>query len=216
MRDASRVEQAAELRQQRGRSALAARRQRIGRQSNGGWRTHVGQIEVQPVGVAQQSAAVKRRPRPSASAAPAAADGIPYPTSLRNDEGYQCVVCRVAEAYSHRIDAAFPPLLGRNSCFLNEYWPSNRFTPHVDPAKADAFRSAASAYLPGLAGAALVPDYAGIRPKLAAPGEAFRDFVIEETSARGVAGFVSCIGMESPGLTAALAIAERVAAWISP
>jgi L-2-hydroxyglutarate oxidase LhgO len=86
----------------------------------------------------------------------------------------------------------------------------------VDPAKAEAFRAAASAYLPGLAGAALVPDYAGIRPKLAAPGEAFRDFVIEESSARGVAGFVSCIGMESPGLTAALAIAERVAAWVSP
>jgi L-2-hydroxyglutarate oxidase LhgO len=86
----------------------------------------------------------------------------------------------------------------------------------VDPAKADSFRAAASAYLPGLAGATLVPDYAGIRPKLAAPGEAFRDFVIEETSARGVPGFVSCIGMESPGLTAALAIATRVAAWISP
>ncbi len=86
----------------------------------------------------------------------------------------------------------------------------------VDPAKAEAFRAAASAYLPGLAGAALVPDYAGIRPKLAAPGEAFRDFVIEETSARGVPGFVACVGMESPGLTAALAIAERVAAWISP
>jgi D-amino-acid oxidase len=86
----------------------------------------------------------------------------------------------------------------------------------VDAAKAADFRTAAAAYLPGLAAAVLVPDYAGIRPKLAGPGEAFRDFVIEETSARGVAGFVSCIGMESPGLTAALAIADRVAAWISP
>lgn len=85
----------------------------------------------------------------------------------------------------------------------------------VDPAKADGFRSAAARYLPGLAEAELVPDYAGLRPKLAAPGEGFRDFVIEETSARGVPGFVACIGIESPGLTASLAIARRVAELVS-
>jgi L-2-hydroxyglutarate oxidase LhgO len=83
----------------------------------------------------------------------------------------------------------------------------------VDPGKASAFRQAVSRYLPGLAAAELVPDQAGIRPKLAGPGEAFRDFVVEETSAEGAPGFVACIGIESPGLTAALAIADRVAAW---
>jgi L-2-hydroxyglutarate oxidase LhgO len=85
----------------------------------------------------------------------------------------------------------------------------------VDPAKADAFRSAAARYLPRLAESELAPDYAGLRPKLAAPGEGFRDFVIEETSARGVPGFVACIGIESPGLTAALAIARHVATLVS-
>lgn len=85
----------------------------------------------------------------------------------------------------------------------------------VDPAKAEVFRSAAARYLPRLAESELVPDYAGLRPKLAAPGEGFRDFVIEETSARGVPGFVACLGIESPGLTAALAIARRVAELVS-
>jgi L-2-hydroxyglutarate oxidase LhgO len=56
----------------------------------------------------------------------------------------------------------------------------------------------------------LTPDQAGVRPKLAGPGEPFRDFVVAEESAAGMAGLVSCIGIESPGLTAAPAIADRV------
>ena len=84
----------------------------------------------------------------------------------------------------------------------------------VDPDKAETFRAAASRYLPALAKARLVPDYAGVRPKLAGPGEAFRDFVIEEASAHGAPGFVACVGIESPGLTAALAIAECVTRWV--
>jgi len=84
----------------------------------------------------------------------------------------------------------------------------------VDPNKAELFREAASSYLPALANAELLPDYAGIRPKLAAKGEPFRDFVIEETSARGKPGFIACVGIESPGLTASLAIAERIERWI--
>lgn len=85
----------------------------------------------------------------------------------------------------------------------------------VDPSKASRFAEAASRYLPELESTMLVPDYAGIRPKRAGPGEGFRDFVIEEASAHGAPGFVACIGIESPGLTAALAIAERVAEWHS-
>jgi len=84
----------------------------------------------------------------------------------------------------------------------------------VDPAKGPAFAAAISRYLPSAARASLVPDYAGIRPKLAGPGESFRDFVVEEGSAWGAPGFVGCLGIESPGLTSALAIAERVAARV--
>ncbi len=83
----------------------------------------------------------------------------------------------------------------------------------VDPVKAIHFSEAARCYLPTLSESSLIPDYAGIRPKLAGPGEGFRDFVIEEASAHGAPGFVACIGIESPGLTASLAIAARVAQW---
>lgn len=57
----------------------------------------------------------------------------------------------------------------------------------------------------------LMPDDTGIRPKLQGPGDGFRDFYINEESERGLPGFVNLIGMESPGLTASLAIARYVA-----
>lgn len=56
----------------------------------------------------------------------------------------------------------------------------------------------------------LTPDDTGIRPKLQAPGEGFRDFYIHEESQHGLPNFVNLIGIESPGLTASLAIAEYV------
>ena len=84
----------------------------------------------------------------------------------------------------------------------------------VDPSKAEDFAKAVMRYLPSIRASDLDPDYAGIRPKLAGPGEAFRDFVVEEATAHGAPGFVATIGIESPGLTAALAIADRVAAAI--
>ena len=84
----------------------------------------------------------------------------------------------------------------------------------VDPGKAARFAEAAGRYLPGLRAEWLAPDYAGVRPKLAGPGVAFRDFVIAEESARGLPGLVNLIGIESPGLTAAPAIADRVTALL--
>lgn len=81
----------------------------------------------------------------------------------------------------------------------------------LDPAKAELFAAAAGRYLPGLRAEWLSPDSAGVRPKLAGPGQAFRDFVVAEESARGLPGLVNLVGIESPGLTAAPAIAERVA-----
>ncbi len=80
----------------------------------------------------------------------------------------------------------------------------------VDPGKAGAFAEAVRRYLPALETAWLTPDMAGVRPKLAGPGEAFRDFVVAEETSSGCPGLVNCIGIESPGLTAALAIGERV------
>jgi L-2-hydroxyglutarate oxidase LhgO len=85
----------------------------------------------------------------------------------------------------------------------------------VDAAKACVFAEAIRRYLPGIIESDLIPDYAGIRPKLSGPHEGFRDFVIEETSAHGASSFIALIGIESPGLTAALAIAESVAGMVS-
>jgi L-2-hydroxyglutarate oxidase LhgO len=81
----------------------------------------------------------------------------------------------------------------------------------VDPQKAEPFAEAVARYLPEIRAEHLTPDFAGVRPKLQRPDETFRDFVIEEGSAHGAPGLVNLIGIESPGLTAAGAIAERVA-----
>jgi L-2-hydroxyglutarate oxidase LhgO len=84
--------------------------------------------------------------------------------------------------------------------------------PHyrVDPAKATAFGSAIRRYLPAMRDEWLSPDFAGVRPKLSGPDEPLRDFVVAEESAAGLPGFVNLLGIESPGLTAAGAIADRV------
>lgn len=74
------------------------------------------------------------------------------------------------------------------------------------------FVAAIRRYYPALDEVRLHPSYTGIRPKLGPAGSPAQDFVIEGPSASGVPGFVNLLGIESPGLTAALAIAERVAA----
>jgi L-2-hydroxyglutarate oxidase LhgO len=81
----------------------------------------------------------------------------------------------------------------------------------VDEGKRDAFHESIVTYLPFLAKESLQPDMCGIRPKLQGPGEEIRDFVIAEESRLGIPGWVNLIGIESPGLTACMAIARRVA-----
>jgi L-2-hydroxyglutarate oxidase LhgO len=80
----------------------------------------------------------------------------------------------------------------------------------VDIEKLPLFARAIKRYLPSLDAECLAPDFAGVRPKLSGPGEDFRDFVIREESQAGFPGFVNLIGIESPGLTAAPAIADHV------
>ena len=84
----------------------------------------------------------------------------------------------------------------------------------VDPRRATAFEAAVRSFWPQLPDGAMLPAYSGIRPKLAGPGEAAADFRIDTPAQHGVAGIVQLFGIESPGLTAALAIAERVAAIV--
>ncbi len=84
----------------------------------------------------------------------------------------------------------------------------------VDPHRADSFYAEIRQYWPACPNGVLQPAYAGIRPKLSGPGEAARDFVIDGPDAHGVAGLVNLFGIESPGLTACLAIGDEVAAQI--
>jgi L-2-hydroxyglutarate oxidase LhgO len=81
----------------------------------------------------------------------------------------------------------------------------------VDLRRADGFYRAIRDYWPGLKDGQLAPGYAGIRPKLGGPEEPASDFLIQGPAEHGVPGLVNLFGIESPGLTASLALAEHVA-----
>ena len=81
----------------------------------------------------------------------------------------------------------------------------------VPPQRVSLFEQAVRRYWPGLPDDSLVPDYSGIRPKLTAPPGGFADFQIVGPATHGVTGLVALYGIESPGFTSALAIAEHVA-----
>jgi L-2-hydroxyglutarate oxidase LhgO len=84
----------------------------------------------------------------------------------------------------------------------------------VDPARQPGFEAAIRRIWPAVDVGRLSPGYAGIRPKLSGPGEPAADFVISGPDDHGLPGLVNLFGIESPGLTASLAIADRVAAVI--
>jgi len=81
----------------------------------------------------------------------------------------------------------------------------------IDPERSDSFYAAIRRYWPGLPDNSLSPAYAGIRPKLQAPGEPAMDFLIQGKETHGIDGLVNLFGIESPGLTSSLAIAHAVA-----
>ena len=84
------------------------------------------------------------------------------------------------------------------------------FDYQVDPARADLFYDSVRRYWPGLPDHALTPGYAGVRPKIVGPGEPSGDFRIDGPSHHGSPGLVNLLGIESPGLTSSLAIADHV------
>ena len=86
----------------------------------------------------------------------------------------------------------------------------------VDPARADAFYAAIRRYWPGLPDGAIQAGYAGIRPKLQAPGEPAADFAVQGPAEHGIDGLVNLYGIESPGLTSSLALADMVAEILCP
>jgi L-2-hydroxyglutarate oxidase LhgO len=80
----------------------------------------------------------------------------------------------------------------------------------VDPQRAQRFYAAIRRYWPGLPDGSLSPGYAGIRPKTAGPGEPAPDFMVQGPRQHGIRGLINLFGIESPGLTASLALAALV------
>jgi L-2-hydroxyglutarate oxidase LhgO len=86
----------------------------------------------------------------------------------------------------------------------------------VDASRADAFYAAVRTYWPALPDGALHSGYAGIRPKISGLNAPAADFLIQGPATHGVAGLVNLFGMESPGLTSSMAIADWVTKLLSP
>jgi L-2-hydroxyglutarate oxidase LhgO len=85
----------------------------------------------------------------------------------------------------------------------------------VDPRRAEGFYQRIRRYWPALPDGSLMPDYCGIRPKLTGPGEKPADFMIVAETAHGLPRLVCLFGIESPGLTASLSLAEDVVGYLS-
>ncbi len=86
----------------------------------------------------------------------------------------------------------------------------------VDPARSVAFYDEIRRYWPGLADGALQPAYAGVRPKLSGPGQPAADFIVQGPADHGAGQIVNLFGIESPGLTSSLAIADHVVDLLYP
>ncbi|MBX2884974.1 MAG: NAD(P)/FAD-dependent oxidoreductase [Granulosicoccus sp.] len=85
----------------------------------------------------------------------------------------------------------------------------------VNPARSDSFFASIRRYWPNIDRYRLIPDYAGLRPKTSSKGSNLNDFIILDQSDHGAVGLVHCLGIESPGLTASLAIADEVVRRLS-
>ena len=100
-----------------------------------------------------------------------------------------------------------------------KFGPDIEWTPGIDysfqPEKLEKFLDFIRSYYPGLEVERLHPDYTGVRPKLYREGEPVPDFAIHGPAQHGQAGLVALYGIESPGLTAALAIGEVVAGLLA-
>jgi L-2-hydroxyglutarate oxidase LhgO len=120
-----------------------------------------------------------------------------YPVPVHNLEGIGIHVT---------IDMGGGVKLGPDVTYLE----SNHYDYTVTPSKQESFFKSVRKFLPFLEYDDLSPEMAGIRPKIQKPGEPVRDFYIKEETDRGIPGFINLIGIESPGLTSSLSIANYV------
>jgi len=131
-----------------------------------------------------------------------------YPVPVRNNEGL---------GIHATLDLSGRVRFGPDSRYLivagggaGQKDPVPDFDFTVDEGRKDAFYESIRKYLPAIHREDLHPDMSGIRPKIQGPGDPPMDFIIREESAAGFPGLVNLIGIESPGLTSCLAIAEHI------
>ena len=129
--------------------------------------------------------------------------------SLLGKQPFSHLVYPVPEAAGLGIHATID-MAGRVKFGPDVEWVDDDQDLVVDPARAEQFYAAIRTYWPALPDGALVADYAGIRPKLHGPTEPIVDFRIDGPAVHGVPGLVNLLGIESPGLTSSLAIADLV------
>ncbi len=104
-------------------------------------------------------------------------------------------------------------LAGRMRFGPDVEWVESEYYP-VDPKRADVFYERIRTYWPDMPDGALAPDYSGIRPKLTGPGEPAADFQIDAPAQHGLPGLVQMFGIESPGLTSSLSLADAVSGYL--
>lgn len=129
--------------------------------------------------------------------------------ALSGRQPFSRLVYPVPEAAGLGIHATID-LQGRCRFGPDVEWVTRADDLAVDPGRAQVFYDAIRTYWPDLADGALQPDYAGIRPKLHGPDQPMPDFRIDGPEIHGLAGLVNLFGIESPGLTASLALADMV------
>ncbi|MCU7372559.1 NAD(P)/FAD-dependent oxidoreductase [Paucibacter sp. O1-1] len=107
------------------------------------------------------------------------------------------------------LDLGGQARFGPDAQWLDDVSDPGQIDYQVDPARAEAFYADVRRYWPGLPDGALAPAYSGVRPKIHGPGEPAPDFRIDGPERHGVPGLINLLGIESPGLTSCLAIAEE-------
>ena len=111
------------------------------------------------------------------------------------------------------LDLGGQARFGPDTQWLDDTDPAT-FDYRVDVSRIPAFEAAIRRYWPALPDGALSPAYSGVRPKISGPGQPAADFRVDAAAQHGVPGLVNLFGIESPGLTACLALAEHVAAQV--
>ena len=194
-----------------------------------GARVGVRAIEIDVGGAAPMRLRARTLVNSAGLGAPALAraiDGLPAHTVPRDRLAKGCYFALVGRAPFTRLVYPAPGGAGHLGVHLTldlagqaRFGPSfawvDRVDYQVDPKDAEGFYDAVRRYWPGLRDGSLQPGYAGLRPKIHGPDEPVADFRIDGPAVHGVPGVVNLFGIESPGLTACLAIAERVAALLA-